>query len=369
MTNYREILRLSSQGVSKRGIASSCHCSRNTITAVLERAEQYGISWPLPANQTDAELHELLFPEKCVASSRKMPDCEHIHKEMAKSGVTLSLLWNEYCEECRLSGEIPFMYSQFCRYYGNINVWQIKRYEKFTRKDIQNAIEMFLAGKWKDSAKVFTLCVSNFLNDTGIVDEINEKGKLLSQYGIIFSVLNSEKLTIKAKSYPSLVNDFFGKHWSEAMGLVSKNNSNNITNKKTTWFNQKTGEKIDPDKLYQHGDFKTKIDGDTVYTEYKQPDGNTAYYEFDFKTKSVKNIKYPYPLCEYTLDISPDLILKEESGNTIIQGKVYQAKIIHLKWGKRVVLLFDQGVLIDIDVNTKTFIDNINKSIHVYDLS
>ena len=95
MTKYREILRLSDQGVSKRGIASSCHCSRNTITSVLERAEQYGISWPLPADQTDAELHELLFPEKCVSSGRKMPDCEHIHKEMAKNGVTLSLLWNE----------------------------------------------------------------------------------------------------------------------------------------------------------------------------------------------------------------------------------------------------------------------------------
>ena len=36
---------------------------------------------------------------------------------MAKSGVTLSLLWNEYCETCRLSGEIPFMYTQFCKYY------------------------------------------------------------------------------------------------------------------------------------------------------------------------------------------------------------------------------------------------------------
>ncbi|WP_330613218.1 IS21 family transposase [Alkaliphilus hydrothermalis] len=36
---------------------------------------------------------------------------------MAKSGVTLSLLWNEYCEQCRLSNEIPLMYSQFCRYY------------------------------------------------------------------------------------------------------------------------------------------------------------------------------------------------------------------------------------------------------------
>ena len=29
-----------------------------------------------------------------------MPDMEYIHKEMAKSGVTLSLLWNEYCESC-----------------------------------------------------------------------------------------------------------------------------------------------------------------------------------------------------------------------------------------------------------------------------
>lgn len=117
MTSYREILRLSSQGVSKRGIASSCHCSRNTITSVLERAEKCGVAWPLPEDWTDASLHQLLFPEKCVPSTRKIPDCEHIHKEMAKSGVTLSLLWNEYCEECRQNDNIPLMYSQFCRYY------------------------------------------------------------------------------------------------------------------------------------------------------------------------------------------------------------------------------------------------------------
>lgn len=117
MTNYRKILRLSSQGVSKRGIASSCHCSRNTINDVLERAQANGIEWPLSADQTNAVLREILFPEKCVSSGRKMPDCARIHKEMAKSGVTLSLLWNEYCEECQLNGEIPLMYSQFCRYY------------------------------------------------------------------------------------------------------------------------------------------------------------------------------------------------------------------------------------------------------------
>lgn len=117
MSKYREILRLHSQGVSKRGIASSCQSSRNTITAILERADQKDVSWPLEKDMTDAELQELLFPEKSISSARMIPDCEYIHKEMAKSGVTLSLLWNEYCEACRLSGEIPLMYTQFCRYY------------------------------------------------------------------------------------------------------------------------------------------------------------------------------------------------------------------------------------------------------------
>ena len=46
MTNYREILRLYSQGISQRGIASSCQCSRNTVSAVIKRADEIGIYWP-----------------------------------------------------------------------------------------------------------------------------------------------------------------------------------------------------------------------------------------------------------------------------------------------------------------------------------
>lgn len=117
MIKYREILRLHSQGVSQRGIAASCQCSRTTIRNVVERAERHEISWPFDKNMTDADLQELLFPEKRSQSNRKIPDCEYIHKEMAKSGVTLSLLWQEYHEQCRFNGEIPLMYSQFCRYY------------------------------------------------------------------------------------------------------------------------------------------------------------------------------------------------------------------------------------------------------------
>jgi transposase len=55
--------------------------------------------------------------ESKPSHSRKLPDCEHIHRELAKSGVTLSLLWSEYCEVCRLNQEIPLKYTQYCNYY------------------------------------------------------------------------------------------------------------------------------------------------------------------------------------------------------------------------------------------------------------
>ncbi|MFB5270013.1 transposase [Paenibacillus enshidis] len=117
MTKYREILRLHSQGISQRKIALSCACSRNTVSKIILRAEELGIAWPLEKELTDGELRQRLFAESAQVSRRKQPDYEYIHKEMAKSGVTLSLLWNEYCEQCRLSQEVPLMYSQFCHYY------------------------------------------------------------------------------------------------------------------------------------------------------------------------------------------------------------------------------------------------------------
>ena len=48
-----------------------------------------------------------------------MPDYEWVHREMQKSGVTLSLLWVEYCEQCRQSGELPYKSTQFNKYYAD----------------------------------------------------------------------------------------------------------------------------------------------------------------------------------------------------------------------------------------------------------
>lgn len=93
MTPYREILRLYSQGISQRSIAASCNCSRNTVARTIERAETHNLTVPLSKELTDKKIGELFYPKQPpTPSNRRMPDYEHIHKELARNGVTLSLL-------------------------------------------------------------------------------------------------------------------------------------------------------------------------------------------------------------------------------------------------------------------------------------
>lgn len=41
------------------------------------------------------------------------PDYQHIHRELAKPGVTITLLWKEYCQKCYEAGKKPYMLTQF----------------------------------------------------------------------------------------------------------------------------------------------------------------------------------------------------------------------------------------------------------------
>ena len=113
MTNYRDILRLHSLGFNKTQISQSMGCSRTTVIQVLNIAEEKGISYPLPNELSDRKLSELLFPSDGSRPEFKMPDYEYIHKELQKNGVTLNLLWLEYCENCRNNGEHPYLNISF----------------------------------------------------------------------------------------------------------------------------------------------------------------------------------------------------------------------------------------------------------------
>lgn len=119
MTNYREILRLDSLGLNKSQIAESLGCSRTTVIQVLRQADARGICHPVPDGVSDKELAEKLYPSSSQAPVFKMPDYEYVHKELQRSGVTLKLLWLEYCEQCRNSGELAYQSTQFNKYYND----------------------------------------------------------------------------------------------------------------------------------------------------------------------------------------------------------------------------------------------------------
>ena len=117
MKNYKEILRLKSLGIKNTQIASSCNCSRTTVINTLKRAEDCNLDWETVRDSSNEELAKILMPSYKPSVSYQMPDYEYIHREMAKSGVTLSLLWVEYCDQCRQSEFLPYKQTQFNKYY------------------------------------------------------------------------------------------------------------------------------------------------------------------------------------------------------------------------------------------------------------
>lgn len=116
MTKYREIIRLKSLKFSERNIALSCSVSRNTVSKVCKKAEELNLCWPLDESMTDEVLEGIMFPKDKSAMNKRMPDYAYIRKELLRNGVSKKLLWSEYCEDCRMAGEEPLMYSQFCYY-------------------------------------------------------------------------------------------------------------------------------------------------------------------------------------------------------------------------------------------------------------
>jgi transposase len=117
MRQIQEILRLRYQNeLSLREIARSCGLPSSTVADYLKRAEAMKISWPLPEGMGEEELLQKLMasgPAEGPVASQVLPDWEHIHKELARKGVTLQLLWQEYLQA---HGE-GYGYSRFCELY------------------------------------------------------------------------------------------------------------------------------------------------------------------------------------------------------------------------------------------------------------
>jgi transposase len=117
MRHILDVLRLKHEArLSHRQIATSLGISLGAVTAYLQRAAAAGLAWPLPAESTEHEIEQRLFPSmaKSADPERVSPEWPLIHQELGGKGVTLQLLWEEYRAAHPTDG---YSYPQFCRHY------------------------------------------------------------------------------------------------------------------------------------------------------------------------------------------------------------------------------------------------------------
>ena len=221
MTSYREILRLRNLRFSERNIARSAGVSRNTVKKVLTKADELNITWPLDFSMTDNALEEILFPKEKTATNKRMPDFDYIRKELMRNGVNKKLLWYEYMEECRQSGEEGLQYSQFC--------WHIQQDEQKRRATMHiprkpgEQIEVDWAG---DPAHIID-------PDTGVITEawIFVGVLSFSQYAFVKAFINERTGNwIKAHT------DMFAFFGGVTPMLVPDNCTTAVNHKESTWY-------------------------------------------------------------------------------------------------------------------------------------
>lgn len=77
-----------------------CGCLMTTVVDVTELAQTNRLCSPLPEGLSDKHLAEVLFTASTAKPEHKIPYYEYVAREMQKIGVTLNLMWLEYCEQC-----------------------------------------------------------------------------------------------------------------------------------------------------------------------------------------------------------------------------------------------------------------------------
>jgi len=116
MRKIKDILRLTwACGLSYRQVAASCGVARSTVAETVYRAKAAGLAWPLPEDLDDAHLEARLYPVVTPPATipRVVPDWATLHQELARKGVTLALLWQEY----KAQHPDGYQYSRFCDLY------------------------------------------------------------------------------------------------------------------------------------------------------------------------------------------------------------------------------------------------------------
>jgi transposase len=149
MRKIKDVLRLQAAGLSNRQIAKGLRIARSTIGEYLQRAEKAGVSWPLAAELTEAELEAKLFTHPNIFSTssgtshlptKALPDFARVHQEMQEHrrvSLTLAQLWCEYKDQY----PDGYQYTQYTEYYRR---WRIKNLDPVMRQTHKPGEKLFV---------------------------------------------------------------------------------------------------------------------------------------------------------------------------------------------------------------------------------
>jgi transposase len=123
MRKLKDVLRLKLEGgLSHQKIASALGISKGVVTKYVGLAVAAELDWPAVKAMDEATLERRLLPTPPPSDVYVAANFSRIHQELRRKGMTLALLWEEYCAQvgCEHNPERPvkpWCYSQFCENY------------------------------------------------------------------------------------------------------------------------------------------------------------------------------------------------------------------------------------------------------------
>ena len=123
MRKLKDALRLKLEGgQSHQDIATALGLSKGVVTKYVGLASAAGLDWAAIAALDEAELERCLHGARTPVLSYAPTDFGRIHQELRRKGVTLMLLWEEYCAQVSDEHDPQhptkaWCYSQFCEHY------------------------------------------------------------------------------------------------------------------------------------------------------------------------------------------------------------------------------------------------------------
>lgn len=92
-------------------------------------------------------------------------------------------------------------------------VYQCKNEQDFGASKIRDAVDLFITEAWAVKSDSFVLCARESLKNAQRTDEVEKQTGILRTKNIAFIVWDKDELSLKLKSQPEIVDDFFGREW------------------------------------------------------------------------------------------------------------------------------------------------------------